>query len=243
MEVYWLEQTGADVPPGDEWLSAGERTALEWLHIPKRRADWLLGRWTAKRAIAPCLRLDQDCEALAAIEVRAASTGAPAAFIGGRRAGVSISLSHSHGAAFCAVAAAGTALGCDVEKVDRHSQTFIDDYFTAEEQEAVPRSPAHQRDRVVTLLWSAKESALKALQCGLRADTRSVNARPAELLPWQDETWHPLTAHDIMGRIFHGWWRETGDLVWTLVAIPAPTELIALAGSSFMKDQLARTAG
>jgi 4'-phosphopantetheinyl transferase len=52
MDVYWLDQTQADVPAGDEWLCAREAACLARLRFAKRRADWRLGRWTAKRALA-----------------------------------------------------------------------------------------------------------------------------------------------------------------------------------------------
>ena len=58
MNVYWLEQSDGDVPVGDGWLSAGERATLDRLRIPKRRADWRLGRWTAKCAAAAYLNLE-----------------------------------------------------------------------------------------------------------------------------------------------------------------------------------------
>ena len=39
MDVYWLEQVGADVPPNDDWLSASEAACLARLRFAKRRAD------------------------------------------------------------------------------------------------------------------------------------------------------------------------------------------------------------
>jgi hypothetical protein len=51
MDVSWLEQTQADVPGADDWLSASEAILLNDRRIAKCRADWRLGRWTAKRAL------------------------------------------------------------------------------------------------------------------------------------------------------------------------------------------------
>jgi len=226
VEVYWLAHAESGMPGDDAWLGAGELTVLRRLRIPKRRADWRLGRWTAKRAIARYRGLPRDPETLAGIEIRPAPSGAPEAFIGERAAGLSLSLSHTDGMAFCALAAAGASVGCDIEKVAPHSQAFLADYFTAEEQDLVARTP--EKHMPLTLLWSAKESALKALRCGLRADTRSVAVLPPGP-PWpEDQAWHPLSAKTIDGPTFHGWWRQTGALVWTLVAMPAPLEPIAL---------------
>ena len=56
-QAYWLEQTEADVPAVNEWLSAEERARLADLRFHKRWTEWRLGRWTAKRAVAWWLNL------------------------------------------------------------------------------------------------------------------------------------------------------------------------------------------
>lgn len=233
LEVYWLTAAEYGVPPGDEWLSHAEIAFLDSLRNPKRRADWRLGRWTAKLAIAAYYDRAHDFPALARIEAWPRASGAPEAFCGGRRAGVSISLSHSHGVALCAITPPDAALGCDIEQVTPHSRAFLADYFTGEEQKAVEFLPEIQRDRVLTLLWSAKESVLKLLQTGLRADTRSVGSNPAGVLASRRETWHPLIANDFAGRTFHGWWRESGEFMLTMAAVPRPSEPLALSTRLF----------
>jgi len=227
VDVYWFEQSDRDVPVGEQWLCGSERARLDGLRVPKRRADWRLGRWTAKCAVSRYLDLPRDPEALAAVEVRPAPSGAPEVFLHGRPAPVALSLSHSGGAGLCAIVPAGAEVGCDLETVEPRSPAFLADYFTDEEQALVARTLAAGRDRVLTLLWSAKESALKALGCGLRSDTRSVNANlPA--VPSRDEVWHPVTVAHIGGRTFYGWWRESGDLIRTIVVDPPPLRPVAL---------------
>ena len=228
MDVYWLDQTDRDVPSGDVWLSGNERAHLEGLHIPKRRADWRLGRWTAKCAVAWYLNRPRDPEALASLELRPAPSGAPRIFLHGRPASVALSLSHSCGVGLCAVAPASAGVGCDLETVEPRSPAFLADYFTDAEQRLVARTPAARRDQVLTLLWSAKESVLKALGCGLRLDTRSVNTVPADFLHTCGEEWRRVSAAHISGRTYHGWWRESRDLVWTVVADPPPLRLVTL---------------
>jgi len=139
-----------------------------------------------------------------------------------------ISLSHSRATGFCAIAPAGVEVGCDLETVEPRSPAFLVDYFTDEEQLLVARVPAATRNHVLTLLWSAKESALKALRCGLRSDTLSVNAAPADFLRTRGEGWHRMSVAHITGATFHGWWRGSRDLVWTVVAGPPPLRLVAL---------------
>jgi 4'-phosphopantetheinyl transferase len=230
MDVYWLEQKLGDVPPVDRWLSGSERVRSNSLHIPKRRADWRLGRWTAKCAVTEYLNLPRDPEAFAAIELRPAPSGAPEVFSDGRPALVALSLSHSRGCGLCAVAPAGAEVGCDLEAVEPRSPAFLADYFAAEEQELVARSPAGRRDQVLTLLWTAKESVLKALHCGLRSDTRSVNAAPADFLRARDGEWHRITAEHVSGRTFYGWWRESRGLIRTVVAAPPSRRPKLLSG-------------
>ncbi len=220
IDVYWLECNGADLPPDNTWLTEEGQFLLRNFRVPKRRNDWRLGRWTAKQAVAAYLHLSPDHKSLAGIEIRAAEGGAPEVFLPHRPAPVSISISHCNDMAACAVSQAGTALGCDLEAVAPRSDVFVADYFVESEQKLIARSPASHRPWLTTLLWSAKESALKALGEGLRLDTRSVEVRldPAAA----DGEWRPLTVLAEGSRSFAGWWRQDQDFVRTLVACPAP---------------------
>ena len=226
MDVYWAEQTQADLPARIDWLSERELATLSGLRFAKRRADWLLGRWTAKRALASYLSVPGDACALTAIELRPAPSGAPQAFLAGQPAAASISLSHRSGAAVCAVAAPGIALGCDLELIEPRTDGFIADYFTTEEQRAVAGAITEDRFCLVALLWSAKESTLKALGVGLRYDTQSVVVTPLQAFDGRDdegENWRPLNARFADRPLFHGWWQQTGEFVKTLVASPPPS--------------------
>ena len=244
MDVYWLEQTEADLPVENGWLSASEVLRLNGMRFAKRHADWRLGRWTAKRALAVYLNLPSHPQALADIEVRPAPSGAPEVFIANQPAGIAISLSHRAGVAACAIAPSEAELGCDLEIIEPRSDAFIADYFATEEQELIERTSAADRCRLLAMLWSGKESALKALRTGLRLDTRSVTVSPVLPLQHEDESakdparifqsscgpngWHPLHVVYEGGQIFHGWWQSTGDLLRTMVASPPPAPPIFL---------------
>ena len=215
MDVSWLELTAASVPAGDEWLSPAEAARSAALRFAKRRADWRLGRWTAKQAVAARLNLRSPAE----IEIVAAASGAPEVFVCGEPAPVAISLSHRAGVAACAVAAAGVALGCDLEIVEPRSDAFATDYFTAQEQLLIAHASAAERWRTLALLWSAKESVLKALREGLRIDTRRVQVDlDATLPPTDGPVWRRLHAY-YGAQKFDGWWGQTGDLVRTMAAV------------------------
>ena len=220
-DLYWLEQTDADVPANNDWLGANETIRLEGLRFAKRRADWRLGRWTAKRALAACLSIPENHRTLADIEIRPAPSGAPEVFLASRPLDVSISLSHSFGTAVCAIALSVVALGCDREKIDSRSEVFIADYFTPEEQALLAQSSAVARDRLLAVLWSGKESTLKSLHEGLRLDTRSMIVYPSDTA-FTLSGWHRLQVRYLDEEVFHGWWEYAGDFVQTLISNPPP---------------------
>jgi 4'-phosphopantetheinyl transferase len=238
MDIYWLEQTESDLPAENDWLSASEVIRLDGMRFAKRRTDWRLGRWTAKRALAIYLNLPSHPRALSDIEIRPAQPGAPEVFVTNQPAAFTISLSHRGGAAACAIALPEVEVGCDLEIVEPRSDAFIADYFTAEEQQLIEGTSAAERPLLLALLWSAKESALKALRTGLRLDTRSVKVNLVPALRNEDEraqnrslaftssyrldTWQPLHVGYEGGQVFHGWWQNADNLVRTMVASPPP---------------------
>jgi len=256
MDILWLEQSIDEIPTSDVWLSPTEKLLLDAMRFPKRRADWRLGRWTAKRVVSAYLCRPCVPDRLSVIEIRSATSGAPEAFFENEPAGVSISITHRVGIAACAVAPSETLIGCDLELIELRSDAFLADYFTTSEQALVQGVSDAEQIVVSTLLWSAKESALKALKMGLRFDTRSVEvsfgepspAAPTEFLkgraqssfsdaPLDGGDWRPLTVTHANGRAFRGWWLSTGELVRTVVTAPssgAPRML-----SAFLRSRVA----
>ncbi len=225
--ICWLGQTQADVPAENDWLSVSECVCLSGLHFAKRRDDWRLGRWTAKCAVASLQRRPTDLQTLAQIEIRPALSGAPEVFIANDPAAVTISISHRSGAAICAVAGSGVDLGCDQEVIEARSEAFVADYFTEDEQALVARISEAERSPLVTLLWSAKESALKALREGLRLDTRTVAVSPLDQAA-DPNGWRPLRVC-ADGRTFQGWWQQARGMIQTFVADPPPDSPILLS--------------
>lgn len=226
VEVRWLEQAQTDVPSGDAWLGGREKECLGRMRFEKRRADWRLGRWTVKRGVAVFLNLPCCSNSLSGIEICAAPSGAPCVFVEGKPAPVSVSLSHRNGLACCAVAPPGISLGCDLEAIEPRSDAFVADYFTSSERRFVAETSFEERWRVAALLWSGKESALKALGTGLRLDTRSIEVSPVHTNAGGD--WSALRVRQDIGRDFEGWWQHSGSFVRTLVAAPPPLPPILL---------------
>ena len=217
----WLEQREADVPAGDQWLSAAESAHLKGLRFSKKRRDWRLGRWTAKQAVASCLNLDHDFPALKDIEIRALPSGAPEVYLFKQATNVRISLSHRAGCGLCAVALSDETLGCDLELVEPRADSFAGDFFTPCEKRFLDQAPADQRPMLITIQWSAKESALKALAVGLRLPTASLEVSItndlSERKDYEGTVWSPLSVRSRSGRLFKGWWRCDNQMVRTLV--------------------------
>jgi len=238
MNVYWLEQTEADVPSENDWLSAAEAIVLKGLRYEKRRVDWRLGRWTAKRALASLWNWPASPASFSAIEIMAGPTGAPEVLLSNSPAAVSISLSHRGGRAMCAVSHCNVVLGCDLEIIEPRTDAFVADYFVPGEQELVARVREPERCELLTLLWSGKESALKALRTGLRSDTRSVVVSPMKD-SFNVGGWSPLQVRCIEGQVFEGWWQRTVNIMRTLVGDPIPSRPILLeVGSYFTRPRV-----
>ena len=213
--TWWLARGEDQLPAAGDWLSAAERGRAGTMRYTKRRTDFLLGRWTLKLAVAKALGWPDDPAVLARIEGRNKPTGAPLLYIDGQPADRGVSLTDRAGCAVCLVAAGPAAVGCDVEIVEPRSDAFVRDYLTQAEQRLVAAAgPA--RDMAANLVWSAKESALKVLETGLRRDTRSVEVEVdvAELSP-QERSWSALRVRTAEGEVFPGWWRRSGSFLVT----------------------------
>lgn len=176
--AIWLAFAQAsEVPSGTSWLYPLELQALEALRTEKRRLDWLLGRFAAKRVLAVARAARAPGAPGEDAAILASPGGAPRVLERGLPCGVTLSLSHSGGHAVAALALTPGELGCDLEQIEPREASFVETYFTLREQEEVRALRAEERACRVTAIWSAKEAALKALGEGLRRDTRDVEIR------------------------------------------------------------------
>ena len=230
--IHWLTQSHETMPRTavsphkSTFLSDSEADRLATLTTEKRRRDWLLGRWTAKRLLQTVIwETSHTTVPLDLITVANNADGVPTIasqlpLVDGQ---YSISLSHSHGQAFVtAVAKPNWPIGCDIEKVAPRGEAFIDDYFTETEALLVRQVAGAQRDLLTTAVWSAKESVLKALHLGLSVDTRAV-ACLIDPVERPSDSWMPFKVWCDNGRLphpaphFSGWWRVMDGFVLTLV--------------------------
>jgi len=213
--------------------------------VPRRRADWLLGRITAKAVVARAMQDVAPGEWPAkAIEVASEPSGAPFArvapeagrvrgFFPGERLPAAISISHAEGRALCAAAAWGPdrGLGVDLGAVEPRSPAFVETFLTPDEQRFVRDGPTAERDLRANLVWGAKEAVLKALGVGLTVDTLELSCLPepgaADPAAWPmspaDGGWRPFVARcgdELVpgGGTIRGIWRPLDGFVGALAA-------------------------
>jgi len=125
-----------------DWLSDDELATADSFALPKRRAEWILSRVTAKQ-LARARGYAGDVRALAIARPRLVT-------------GEYVSLSHSHGVA--AVAIDVGPVGIDVERVRDVSARLAARFLRDDEREAVNGCTLPHR---LLHWWTAKEAAWK----------------------------------------------------------------------------------
>ncbi|MGB9223890.1 4'-phosphopantetheinyl transferase family protein [Mycobacterium sp.] len=232
----WLALGEEALPAEEQWLAPGEAAVLAGLRYTKRRTEFLLRRLVTKHAVASVTGMPNDPATLACIEVCNAPSGAPYVCVRGAPIEMGVSISDRAGWAVCVTSPVQLpAVGCDLELVEPRSPGFVCDFLTTTEQRLVSScAVGDERDAVVNLIWSAKESALKLLGTGLRRDTQTLDVIPVG--PGGDG-WGALTVRAVEGTVFPGWWRREGRFLLTIatrVAARPPATLGdpgALAGA------------
>ncbi len=136
-------------------LTEAEREHFARYTFPKRRHDWLLGRWAAKLAAADAAGCAPEAVAVASGEKGRPLLAAPE----GRLAGWDLTLTHGHGRA-AAIVAPGPA-GVDLEAM-RDVPPGGWRFFLAEDERAwLASQPLGPHGAIV--FWAVKEAAYKAL--------------------------------------------------------------------------------
>lgn len=136
-----------------------------------------------------------------------------------------LSISHREGQALCALSfQPGARLGADLEWVEPRDPIFIADYLGLHERQLALGVDGDLRDFFVTLAWSAKEAAFKALGTGLRMDTRRIEIvggfdwlAVGALLP---QGWQPMSlAGPGLPGPARAFWQLRGKYILVFVAL------------------------
>lgn len=158
------------LPPADGMLSQRERAFFEKLRFPKRRTEWLGGRFALKQLAAEALGLTDLRQA----EVLPHESGKPVLWVGGAPCPLAFSITHSCGYAVAAVSTTNRFLGIDLEKTEHRIEAWANCFFH-------PSELTDGGDAFLTALWTQKEALVKLLGTGLSLnsyDVRCVNGRP-----------------------------------------------------------------
>ncbi|MCC7162635.1 MAG: 4'-phosphopantetheinyl transferase superfamily protein [Anaerolineae bacterium] len=218
--IQWLLESCHEInEPPELFLSEAEQVRYDSFRIEKRRSDWLLGRWAAKRLLQSVL-LQQGHAPVArpALEILNDASHAPFVKLYGETLPCHLSISHCHGWALCTTD--DDPLGVDLEWIEPRDCTFVEDYFTVTERAHINAAPRAQRDCLVTGIWSAKEAVLKTLHAGLSIDTRAIEISGAPFTELTED-WMPFRATVQLNDAapLAGWCRGYGNFVLTLVTI------------------------
>lgn len=216
MTIFGAIQHQEDVPIHQEWLHPLEIKYLNGLKFEKRRQDWLLGRWTSKKLLQHLIFQDFPINET---EIRKGPNREPMVFFQAEPISCRLSISHSHGRSFCVLSKEERALGCDLEKVEIRSEGFIRDYFTDRERSLFDENyqGIFDRDSYFTLLWSAKESVMKACLTGLSIPAKNIELK--EIKGFKADNWSEISMKNLAkNTLYRGSFKLADGFAWVVLA-------------------------
>ena len=146
----------------DDALPPHERARAAGFALASRAVQFRLGRTAARTLAAERLGLSAT-----AVPLLVGADGAPEV------AGLSVSIAHTGGPAAALAAVADGPVGVDVERVaPRRPDLWT--RITRDDERPLLDALGGPTDEAQTLLWTLKESVLKAQRTGFRAAARSV---------------------------------------------------------------------
>ena len=207
---------------GVHWLGPAETQRLAGITAPRRRAQFLAGRWQARQALAARHGgTPQDWTLSAPVDAAPQVTAGPVA------GPCAIGLSHSGDTVACVLADA--SVGIDVERHDRRVRdvaALADATLGDAERAHWLRLPAESRRVAFLCWWTLKEAWIKA-------QGRSLN--PASL---QAIEALPVSADDANARV----WCEA-DFTLALAGLDADAEVTMMASAPRSVAQWWRVSG
>ena len=157
------------LPPADEILSQREANFFQTLRLPKRRMEWLGGRFALKRLIHSLTGAP-----LQEIEALPHPSGKPILTVRGEACPFAFSITHSHGWAAACVSRDERFVGIDLEKIEKRSSAWAESFFHPSERKQTDET-------FLTALWTQKEALVKLLGTGLSVnsyDVRCIDGQP-----------------------------------------------------------------
>jgi len=144
------------------WLSAEETACLETFGAESRRREFVAGRAAARQLLSDALSVRP-----AAVPLRRDADG-----------GVTVEASSwhvsiAHSGAHAVAAAAGHAVGVDLEHIEPRDPGVADFLFAPADRDWPGRLP-YDADAALILCWVLKETTLKARRSGFRTSPKDL---------------------------------------------------------------------
>jgi phosphopantetheinyl transferase len=208
--IYWSSLK--DLAEEDlSCLGIEEQKIFSRLRFPKRKHEWWLGRVAAKKLLG---KIHPEKQTF--VQVLNDVDGAPY-FIcdAGERLPGFLSITH-RGVRAAAAWCEWSLIGIDLEIVESRTAGFGEEYFTKKEVGWLSSMPLDEHTLFTNLVWSMKESVLKAFRTGLRRDTRSIEVGPISAIE-QGMEWARV---DVNAPVpVQGYWKQEGCFIMTLAVL------------------------
>ncbi len=210
------------VPAGGESVVSPHESALLGPRaVPKRREDFVRGRWVAKQLLAaarPGARPTDYVilpDALGAPVVRDADL-APLP--------LSLSISHTGGLAMAALCDSPRRVGVDIERPIDNPAPIVGEYFTRAELRLCDGLSGPTLRTRAALIWSVKETLMKVLGQGLRIAPTSVGLEAIGEASgaWREASVFVRGPQPQTGQSLRVWVQEHADRVASLALLGGP---------------------
>lgn len=167
-------------------LHSREEAYYATLTFPRRQLSYLLGRFSAKFAIATLL-VKQI--ALTNILIEYGVFQYPLlVYPDPDKRSIHVSYSHSDECAIAIAYPEALPMGIDLEVVDDDKKAVIESQLTEREKELILSQNQHTRDNLQVMLWAIKESLSKILRTGLTTSFLLYEVR--NFKQSEDGNWH-----------------------------------------------------
>lgn len=152
-------------------LSPRELDRFEKFALPKKRLQWLAGRYAIKKTILKENQLPKNQSDLNRIDVLSLENSAPYLV---QFPDLQISITHSF--PYCIGIVSKHAIGIDLEKLMKLSGSLINQYFHPNEIRSLTEKAGTEDYQIQTIIyWTRKEAVSKLLKLGLKMDFKQID--------------------------------------------------------------------
>jgi len=159
-------------------LSPQELERFEKFSLPKKKLQWLAGRYTIKKALQKRKWFSQKVPDFNRIDVLSCESSAPYL---PQFPNLRISITHSF--PYCIGVVSQHAIGVDLEKIMELSGSLINQYFHPNEIKSLTEKAETEDYRTQTIIyWTRKEAVSKLLKLGLKMDFQQIDTADDSVL-------------------------------------------------------------